>query len=66
MESHPVEPEDTEANTTGAKGLGEPVTIPTAAAIANAVYDALKIRVTSTPINPMTLSRLLSGSRKEG
>jgi len=66
MESHPVELVDTEANTTGAKGLGEPVTIPTAAAIANAVYNAIKIRVTSTPINPMTLSRLLSGTRKEG
>ncbi len=66
MESHPVELVDTEANTAGAKGLGEPVTIPTAAAIANAVYNAIKIRITSTPINPMTLSRLISRSRKEG
>jgi xanthine dehydrogenase YagR molybdenum-binding subunit len=49
-----------------AKGLGEPVTIPTACTIANAVHNAIKIRITSTPINPMTLSRLLSGSRKEG
>jgi xanthine dehydrogenase YagR molybdenum-binding subunit len=66
MESHPVELVDTEANTAGAKGLGEPVTIPTAAAIANAVYNAIHIRVTSTPISPMTLSRLISRSRKEG
>ncbi len=36
----PIDPGDTECNTTGAKGLGEPVTIPTAAAIANAVRDA--------------------------
>jgi xanthine dehydrogenase YagR molybdenum-binding subunit len=61
-----VDLDDTEANTTGAKGLGEPVTIPTAAAIANAVYNAIKIRITSTPINPMTLSHLISRSRKEG
>ena len=58
MESLPIELEDTEANTTGAKGLGEPVTIPTAAAIANAVYHATGIRVTTTPINPMKLSQL--------
>ena len=66
VQSLPIELEDTEANTTGAKGLGEPVTIPTAAAIANAVYHATGIRVTATPINPITLSQLLSERRKEG
>ncbi|MGZ3524713.1 MAG: xanthine dehydrogenase family protein molybdopterin-binding subunit [Thermodesulfobacteriota bacterium] len=66
VESLPIELEDPEANTTGAKGLGEPVTIPTAAAVANAVYHATGIRVTASPINPMTLSQLLSQSRKEG
>ena len=65
-ESLPIETEDIEANTTGAKGLGEPVTIPTAAAVANAVYDATGIRVTTTPINPVSLVRLLSRPRKEG
>ena len=64
--SLPIEPEDTEANTTGAKGLGEPVTIPTAAAIANAVYNATGIRVTRTPINPLTLCPLFAARRKEG
>jgi CO/xanthine dehydrogenase Mo-binding subunit len=64
--SLPIEPEDTEANTTGAKGLGEPVTIPTAAAIANAVYNAIGIRITRTPINPLTLCPLFAGRRKEG
>ena len=64
--SLPIDPEDTEANTAGAKGLGEPVTIPTAAAIANAVYDATGIRVTTTPMNPLTLSLLFAGRRKEG
>jgi CO/xanthine dehydrogenase Mo-binding subunit len=66
MISLPIEPEDTEANTTGAKGLGEPVTIPTAAAIANAVYNAIGIRITKTPINPLTLCPLFAARRKEG
>jgi xanthine dehydrogenase YagR molybdenum-binding subunit len=65
-QSHPIELEDREANTVGAKGLGEPVTIPTAAAIANAVYHATGIRVTTSPINPMMLSPLLSRQKKEG
>ena len=38
--SLPLDLPDNEANSTGAKGLGEPVTIPTAAAVANAVYNA--------------------------
>jgi xanthine dehydrogenase YagR molybdenum-binding subunit len=63
--SIPIDPDDTEANSTGAKGLGEPVTIPTAAAIGNAVYDAIGIRVTNTPIGPVQLSRLLA-ERKAG
>jgi xanthine dehydrogenase YagR molybdenum-binding subunit len=65
MISLPIEPEDTEVNTTGAKGLGEPVTIPTAAAVANAVYHATGVRVTTTPINPVTLCRLLAAQGKE-
>jgi CO/xanthine dehydrogenase Mo-binding subunit len=62
----PIQPDDTEANTTGAKGLGEPVTIPTAAAVANAVYHATGVRVTRTPVNPIQLCRLLAENRKEG
>ena len=64
--SLPIEIDDAEANSVGAKGLGEPVTIPTGAAIANAVYNATGVRVTETPINPMQLSRLLAEKRKEG
>jgi xanthine dehydrogenase YagR molybdenum-binding subunit len=64
--SLPIDPEDAEANTAGAKGLGEPVTIPAAAAIANAVYHATGIRMTKTPINPLKLSPLLAARRKEG
>ena len=48
----PIDTPDTEFNTTGTKGLGEPATIPTAAAIANAVYDAVGIRIHRLPLTP--------------
>jgi xanthine dehydrogenase YagR molybdenum-binding subunit len=60
----PVDPHDAECNNTGTKGLGEPSTIPTAAAIANAIFDATGIRVTQAPITPMQLLALLSGQEK--
>jgi xanthine dehydrogenase YagR molybdenum-binding subunit len=63
--SMPVEVEDLIANSTGAKGLGEPVTIPTGPAIANAIYHAIGVRVTRTPINPIQLCQLISDRRKE-
>jgi xanthine dehydrogenase YagR molybdenum-binding subunit len=56
----PIDIPDTEFNTTGTKGLGEPATIPTAAAIANAVADAIGIRVTDTPLNPTQLAHLIA------
>jgi len=49
---------DTEANSTGAKGVGEPPLIPTAPAIANAVYDAVGIRIRTSPL---TRQRVLEG-----
>jgi len=54
---------DTECNTTGAKGLGEPVTIPTAAAVANAIYDAIGVRITDGPI---TADRILMALEAQG
>lgn len=33
----------------GAKGAGEPTAVPTAAAIVNAIYDAVGVRITSLP-----------------
>jgi len=36
----------------GAKGVGEPSLIPTAAAIANAVFNAIGVRIFSLPITP--------------
>ena len=62
----PIEPVDTEANNTGAKGLGEPATIPTAAAVANAVYHATGLRITDTPIHPLQLAQRLADRPKEG
>jgi xanthine dehydrogenase YagR molybdenum-binding subunit len=47
-----VDPHDTECNTTGAKGVGEPATIPTAAAVANAVFHATGLRLTDAPMSP--------------
>ncbi|MCA9706196.1 MAG: xanthine dehydrogenase family protein molybdopterin-binding subunit [Myxococcales bacterium] len=42
----------TGGNNTGTAGIGEPATIPTAAAIACAVHDALGVAVRSLPITP--------------
>jgi len=64
--SLPMDIPDPEANTTGSKGLGEPVTIPTAAAVANAVYDAVGVRVTESPISPMRLVALLAARGTRG
>ncbi len=36
----------------GAKGIGEAPIIPTAPAIANAIWDAIGVRITSLPITP--------------
>jgi len=58
--SLPIEIDDPEANNTGAKGLGEPVTIPTAPALANALYMATGIRFTRAPVMPMDIIHQLS------
>ena len=66
MTSLPIELPDPEANTVGAKGLGEPVTIPTAPAVANALRHAAGVRVTDTPAHPPRLLEKLAAARKEG
>ncbi len=43
----------------GAKGVGEPPTIPTAPAIANAIFDAVGVRVRQLPITPERVYREL-------
>jgi xanthine dehydrogenase YagR molybdenum-binding subunit len=42
---------DVQANSTGAKGVGEPPLVPTAPAIANAVFDAVGIRIRTSPLS---------------
>jgi xanthine dehydrogenase YagR molybdenum-binding subunit len=55
---------DHECNTTSTKGVGEPVTIPTAAAIANAIHHATGVWVTHAPTNAVRLIELLEAERK--
>ena len=64
--SYPIDMPDDEANSTGAKGLGEPVTIPTAAAIANAVYNATGVRVTKLRSTRYSYPVCLPNSTKRG
>ncbi|MBI5442382.1 MAG: xanthine dehydrogenase family protein molybdopterin-binding subunit [Deltaproteobacteria bacterium] len=51
----------------GAKGIGEPGLVPTAPAIANAVYDAVGIRLNKLPMKPeAVLEALLRRRAGEG
>jgi CO/xanthine dehydrogenase Mo-binding subunit len=43
----------------GAKGVGEPPIVPVPAAIANAIFNAVGVRVTSLPITPEKLRRAI-------
>jgi xanthine dehydrogenase YagR molybdenum-binding subunit len=53
-------------NCTGAYGIGEPATIPTAAAIGNAVGDALGVHVRSLPITPARVFEALAAKPAGG
>ena len=52
---------DPEANSTGAKGIGEPPLVPTAPAIANAVFDAVGVRLREAPLSRRRLLDALAG-----
>jgi xanthine dehydrogenase molybdenum-binding subunit len=43
----------------GAKGVGEPGLVPTAPAIANAIYDAIGVRINDLPITPEKILKAL-------
>ena len=43
----------------GAKGIGEPGLVPTAPAIANAIYNAIGIRIKELPITPEKILKAL-------
>ncbi|MBX2997366.1 MAG: xanthine dehydrogenase family protein molybdopterin-binding subunit [Caldilineaceae bacterium] len=51
---------DLEANSTGIKGVGEPPIVPTAPAIANAIFDAVGVRLRKAPF---TRRDLVNGLR---
>ncbi len=59
----PVDPHDRECNSVGAKGLGEPAHIPTAAAVANAIHHATGVRPLEAPMTPPRLVALLARAR---
>lgn len=49
----------------GAKGVGEPGLVPTAPAIANAVYDAIGVRIKDLPITPEKILAALKEKQAE-
>ena len=50
----------------GAKGIGEPGLVPTSPALANAIYDAVGVRIKDLPITPEKILRALrEKDRKE-
>ncbi len=55
---------DEQAGPFGAKGIGEPGLVPTAPAIANAIYDAVGVRIKDLPITPEKVLKALK--EKEG
>jgi len=50
----------------GAKGIGEPVMVPVAPAILNAIYDAIGIRLTTLPASPERVLAAIVAKDKEG
>jgi len=48
----------------GAKGVGEPGEVPTAPAVANAIYDAIGVRIKNLPITPEKIIGALREKKK--
>jgi len=64
IEAYVVSDADNMISSVGAKGLGEPAHIPTAGAIANAVYNAIGVRIKSLPITPDKVLTALHQARR--
>ena len=60
----PIDRPDDEANTTGCKGIGEPATIATGGAVANAIANAIGVRLTDTPMTPAHIVAALAAGRE--
>ena len=67
LDMPPVHPllveEPDETGPFGAKGIGEPALVPTPAAVANAICDAIGVRMTDMPFTP---DRVLAAMRENG
>jgi xanthine dehydrogenase molybdenum-binding subunit len=50
----------------GAKGIGEPALTPAAPAVANAVADALGVRIAELPLTPQRVLAAIDDARKKG
>lgn len=48
----------------GAKGIGEPVMIPIAPAILNAIYDAIGVRIKELPVTPERLIKAIKENKE--
>ena len=55
---------DDPAGPFGAKGVGEPGLVPTAPALANAIYDAIGVRIHDLPITPEKIVMALKNKKK--
>lgn len=65
MESYLIQTVDAEGPY-GAKGIGEMTLVPTAPAIANAIYDAIGVQIKSLPITPeKILAALKEGGKSK-
>ena len=53
-----------EAGPYGAKGIGEPGLVPSAPAIANAVYDAIGVRLKDLPMTPERILKAIKEKKK--
>ena len=60
----PVIETDDEHGPFGAKGIGEPGCVPTAPAIANAIYDAVGVRIKNLPITPEKVLAAIQEKKK--
>ena len=63
LETSFIETNDTEGPF-GAKGIGEPGLVPSAPAIANAIYDAIGVRIKDLPITPEKVLKALKEKEK--
>ena len=48
----------------GAKGMGEAALLPTSAAIANAIHDAVGVRIKELPITPEKILKALKEKKR--